>query len=322
MPGIFTPNRSTHQQIPLRRPRDGLHCLRLKKPFLSQLGMYKERAKTREASFMLWIWLSSLLLQGPNSGSSLSKLWGERSRLLAGPSLASCLMRSLACFMARTFRLLMRSPPCIGTLVWGSIDSMGSRAPSWDSPPFEGCIILYNFSFLHTPRPCRSACSGFSSPFLGRQRSPRVHGPVYTPHGWPSSSAHVRQQPQPGSFTSWQPTGTGGHMDRAFWSHGSHGTYDEPQPVILSRGTTRKETLSSMVRPSRLIWSVCLRQKPATIINSILWWILFLQKVWVQTSVGCQLHPQVPCALKSTVSPHPMLAIHSKESRAAPLRCP
>ncbi len=124
------------------------------------------------------------------------------------------------------------------------------------SLPFEGCSSLYNFSFLHTPRPCRSACSGFSSPFLGRQRSPRVHGPVYTPHGWPSSSAHVRQQPQPGSFTSWQPTGTGGHMDRAFWSHGWHGTYDEPQPVMLSRGTTRKETLRSMVRFSSKLQGV------------------------------------------------------------------
>lgn len=114
--------------------------------------------------------------------------------------------------------------------------------------PFEGCSSLYNFSFLHTPRPCRRACRGFSSPFLGRHRSPRVHGPVYTPQDWPSSSAHVRQQPQPGSFTTGQPTGTGGHMERAFWSQGSHGTYDAPQLVTHSKGSTKRDTLSSIVR--------------------------------------------------------------------------
>lgn len=166
-------------------------------------------------------------------------------------------------------------------LIWASVIWISHLSTGL---PFDGCSSLYNFSFLHTPRPCRSACSGFSSPFLGRQRSPRVHGPVYTPHGWPSSSAHVKQQPQPGSFTSWQPTGTGGHMDRAFWSHGWQGTYDEPQPVMLSRGTTRKETLSSMARVSSKT-AGCLTET-ATIINYILWRILSLQKVWVHTSGG------------------------------------
>lgn len=187
-------------------------CRRLKKPFLSQLGMYRERARTLEVSFMLWKRLSSLLLQGPYtqteheclteekclrtglmpknlrlfgislmslttgvgshvdvwarpyryfqlfswrdmertetagllnrdfvipasltySGSSLSRLSGETSRLLVGPSLASCFLRSLACFMAWIFRLLMWSLPYKGTLVWKS--EMGSTASSRDSP--------------------------------------------------------------------------------------------------------------------------------------------------------------------------------------------
>ena len=50
----------------MNKYNDGFHtCLRLKKPFLSQLGMYSERARTREVSFMLWMRLSNLLLQGP-----------------------------------------------------------------------------------------------------------------------------------------------------------------------------------------------------------------------------------------------------------------
>lgn len=146
--------------------------------------------------------------------------------------------------------------------------------------PLDGCSSLYDFSFLHTPRPCRSACSGFSSPFLGRQRSPRVHGPVYTPHARPSSSAHVRQQPQPGSFTSWHPTGTGGHMDRAFWSHGWHGTYDEPQPLKLNSVTTRRETLSSMVRFSVKLQDMWPKDYPRLstrfCVESFLW-----KTVWV-----------------------------------------
>lgn len=53
LPGIFLPKRSTHQQVPRFRPRDGLHCLRLQNPFLSQLGTYRETLKTREVPFML-----------------------------------------------------------------------------------------------------------------------------------------------------------------------------------------------------------------------------------------------------------------------------
>lgn len=42
-----------------------LTCLRLKNPFLSQLGRYKDRAITREVSFIPWMIPSSFLLHGP-----------------------------------------------------------------------------------------------------------------------------------------------------------------------------------------------------------------------------------------------------------------
>ena len=46
----------------------GLTCLRLKKPFLSQLGRYRDRAMTRDVSFIPWMIPSSFLLQGPCGG--------------------------------------------------------------------------------------------------------------------------------------------------------------------------------------------------------------------------------------------------------------
>ena len=42
-----------------------LTCLRLKNPFLSQLGRYKDRAITREVSFIPWMIPSSFLRHGP-----------------------------------------------------------------------------------------------------------------------------------------------------------------------------------------------------------------------------------------------------------------
>lgn len=63
-------------------------------------------------------------------GSSLSMLSG--AKLLAGPSLASCFLRSLACFMAWALRLLMWSP-YKGTFVCGGT---GTRSmSSWGCPP-------------------------------------------------------------------------------------------------------------------------------------------------------------------------------------------
>ena len=123
--------------------------------------------------------------------------------------------------------------------------------------PREVCSDLYIFSFVQTPLPWRSACSGFSSPFFGRQRSPREHVPVYTPQDWPSVSAHVWQHPQPGSFTNWHPIGTGGHMESAFWSHGSHGTY-EPQLYSLRRNVTRRVKLLHIFP-----WNVAFSEIPA-----------------------------------------------------------
>lgn len=49
------------QRVFLRK----LTCLRLKNPFLSQLGRYKDRAITREVSFIPWMIPSSFLLHGP-----------------------------------------------------------------------------------------------------------------------------------------------------------------------------------------------------------------------------------------------------------------
>ena len=151
---------------------------------------------------------------------------------------------------------------------------------------------MYNFSFLHAPRPCRSACSGFSSPCLGRQRSPRVHGPVYTPHAWPSSSAHVRQQPQPGSFTSWQPTGTGGHMDRAFWSHGWHGTKDAPPPRRQSSGSSSSGSSSGESRSS-IAARLGKTTETATVIDRSPMPIFRLRPARVRTSGVAVPHPQV-----------------------------
>lgn len=73
-----------------------------------------------------------------NSGSSLSRITGENSLLGAGPRLASWFLRSLACFLARAFWLLMKSLPYKATLVWGSTDSgTGSRSSSWESSAGE-----------------------------------------------------------------------------------------------------------------------------------------------------------------------------------------
>lgn len=70
-----------------------------------------------------------------NSGSSLSRLCGVKSRLLAGPSRDRSLLLSLACFIAFALRLLMWSILYKGTLAWGGIVSgMGSLASSRVSP--------------------------------------------------------------------------------------------------------------------------------------------------------------------------------------------
>lgn len=49
----------------IRFKESRLTCLRLKNPFLSQLGRYKDSAITREVSFIPWMIPSSFLLHGP-----------------------------------------------------------------------------------------------------------------------------------------------------------------------------------------------------------------------------------------------------------------
>lgn len=93
-----------------------------------QLFSWRDMERTETAGLLSRFIPASLTY----SGSSVSRLSGEKSRLLVGPSLASCFLRSLACFMAWIFRLLMWSLPYKGTLVWKS--EMGSTASSRDSP--------------------------------------------------------------------------------------------------------------------------------------------------------------------------------------------
>lgn len=112
---------------------------------------------------------------------------------------------------------------------------------------------MYPFSLVHAPLPWSSAYRGFSSPLLGRHRRPWLHVPVYTPHAAPSARAHVRQQPQPGSLTSWQPPSTGGHMDNAFWSHGSHGTYEPQQPDSDKTSVSRRQNPRNIVGAALLL---------------------------------------------------------------------
>lgn len=108
-------------------------------PKKSRLGRWEipppgKRVFVRQHPNEIWF-AKSLSASLTNSGSSLSRLSGEKSRLLVCPSLASCFLRSLACFMASAFRLLMWSLPFRGTLVWGgAVSGTGNMASSWDSP--------------------------------------------------------------------------------------------------------------------------------------------------------------------------------------------
>ncbi len=48
-------------------------------------------------------------------------------------------------------------------------------------------------------------------------------------------------------MTSWQLTGTGGHMDSAFWSQGSHGTYEPKHPDSPKINVTKRQKLRNIV---------------------------------------------------------------------------
>jgi len=74
-------------------------CLRLKKPFLSQLGIYRETAKTWEVSFMLWIRLSSLLLQGPCTKTQAiwAQGWKFVKRVFSDFGISVCSHKAVRC---------------------------------------------------------------------------------------------------------------------------------------------------------------------------------------------------------------------------------
>lgn len=153
VPGIWTPCLFTHQQMPRLRPLEGLHCLRLKKPFLSQLGRYSERAMILEVSFILWMIPSSFLRHGPMSDWWLSFLKSGYSKLPLILSLASCLFWSFR--LACAFLLLMWSRWNNGTLAWGRRSSVTSAtwASSCDSRSLGNGLYTPCFSFMQTPLP-------------------------------------------------------------------------------------------------------------------------------------------------------------------------
>lgn len=121
--------KTSHEVIRCPRESVGLTCLRLKNPFLSQLGRYRDKAITREVSFIPWMIPSSFLLHGPlwkntaqacNHANTITwNLWSLRywkSRQLDESSKSSSELKKA--FWMRGFQETSASPDAYETIIW------------------------------------------------------------------------------------------------------------------------------------------------------------------------------------------------------------